>query len=256
MTNRAIAVAIGVAAALAFGAPAVAQAPAPAGPGWSGDVRLNLVPRRTTVLSAEIAAQIVELSVREGDVIQDGQRLVVLDCAVHRARLARAEALLVKARRQAESQNDLDRRGATSPLERDVALAELAAAEAEAAGARVPVSRCAIAAPFGGRIGELRAQRWQFVREGEPILEIVDDRDMEIEMVVASAMLPELRPGARFRVAIDEVRKEYPAEITRTAARIDPVSQTVKVFARIVGRHPELLSGMSGTALLAPSTGR
>jgi membrane fusion protein (multidrug efflux system) len=239
-----------------FAIPAIAQTPPPPPAGWSGDVRLNLVPRRTTILSAEIAAQIVELSVREGDAIQDGQRLVALDCAIHRARLARADALLLKARRQAESQRDLDQRGATSPLERDVALAELAAAEAEAAGARVPVTRCAIAAPFGGRVGEVRAQRWQFVREGEPILEIVDDREMEIEMIVASILLPDLRPGARFRVAIDEVRKEYAAEVTRTAARIDPVSQTVKIFARIVGRHPELLSGMSGTALLAPAPSR
>ncbi|MFM7347051.1 MAG: efflux RND transporter periplasmic adaptor subunit, partial [Tagaea sp.] len=169
---------------------------------------------------------------------------------------ARAEALLTKARRQADSQRDLHQRGATSPLERDLAIAEQAAAEAEVLGARIHVQRCVIAAPFGGRVAELRAQRWQFVREGEPILEIVDDRELEVEMVVPSALLAELRPGARFRAAIDETRKEYPVEVTRNAARIDPVSQTLKIFGRVTGRHPELLSGMSGTAILSPQASR
>lgn len=238
------------AAFFAVGADALAQTPATLGA--QGDIRLHLVPRRTTLLSTEIAAQIVELSVREGDTIQDGQRLVVLDCAPYRARLARADAMLNRARRQADVQAQLDRQGATSKLEYDLALADVAAAEAEVTAARVPVGRCVIAAPFGGRVGELRVQRWQFAREGEPILEIIDDRDMEVELIAPSAMIESLRPGTRFGAEIEETRKTYPAEIQRLAARIDPVSQTVKIFARIVGRHPELLSGMSGRAVPVP----
>lgn len=238
-------------AALLGAADAAAQAPPPLTP--QGEIRLHLVPRRTTLLSTEIAAQIVELSVREGDTIQDGQRLVALDCAPYRARLARAEALLNRARRQADVQAQLDRQGATSKLEYDLALADVAAAEAEVTATRVPVGRCTIAAPFGGRVGELRVQRWQFAREGEPILEIIDDREMEVEMIVPSALIETMRPGTRFGAEIEETRKTYPVEIVRLAARIDPVSQTVKIFGRIVGRHPELLSGMSGRAVSAPA---
>jgi len=184
-----------------------------------GEIRLHLVPRRTVVLSSEIAAQIVELPVREGEAIKDGQRLVALDCAPYRAKLTRAEAMLARAKRQADVQQLLD-------------------------------GRCAISAPFGGRVVELRAQRWQFVREGEPVVEILDDREIEVEMIVPSTMLATLRPGTQFRAAIEETRKEYPVEVSRIAARIDPVSQTVKIFGRIVGKFPELLSGMSGQAIL------
>lgn len=215
-----------------------------------GEIRLHLVPRRTVVLSSEIAAQIVELPVREGEAIKDGQRLVALDCAPYRAKLTRAEAMLARAKRQADVQQLLDRQGATSRLELDLALADVAAADAEAAAARIPVGRCAISAPFGGRVVELRAQRWQFVREGEPVVEILDDREIEVEMIVPSTMLATLRPGTQFRAAIEETRKEYPVEVSRIAARIDPVSQTVKIFGRIVGKFPELLSGMSGQAIL------
>jgi hypothetical protein len=37
---------------------------------------------------------------------------------------------------------------------------------------------------------------------------------------------------------------------------VDPVSQTVKVAATISGRHPELMAGMSGKALLNPPEGK
>jgi len=55
-----------------------------------------------------------------------------------------------------------------------------------------------------------------------------------------------------FEVAIDETGKTYPARLNRTGARIDPVSQTIKVTGTIGGRFPELSAGMSGRVLLDP----
>ena len=45
---------------------------------------------------------------------------------------------------------------------------------------------------------------------------------------------------------IDETGLTYPAKITRLGARIDPVSQSLKVAAVIDGRFAELIAGMSG----------
>jgi hypothetical protein len=35
-------------------------------------------------------------------------------------------------------------------------------------------------------------------------------------------------------------------------ARVDPVSQSIKISAIIDGRFPELIAGMSGKVLMAP----
>jgi hypothetical protein len=41
------------------------------------------------------------------------------------------------------------------------------------------------------------------------------------------------------------------AKITRLGGRVDPVSQTIKVFGEIGGAAPELMAGMSGRANIA-----
>ena len=42
------------------------------------------------------------------------------------------------------------------------------------------------------------------------------------------------------------------AAITRVGGRVDPVSQTIKVFGEIRGEAAELMAGMSGRANIPP----
>jgi hypothetical protein len=57
-------------------------------------------------------------------------------------------------------------------------------------------------------------------------------------------------------VRIDETGKTYPAKVTRLGAKVDPVSQSVKVVAAIDGSFPELIAGMSGKIALTPPGGQ
>jgi hypothetical protein len=56
--------------------------------------------------------------------------------------------------------------------------------------------------------------------------------------------------GGVFRVAIDETGKTYPARFVRKGARVDPVSQSIKVTGTVDGQFPELITGMSGRLLV------
>jgi RND family efflux transporter MFP subunit len=214
------------------------------------ELRASLVARHQVVLSSEVAARIAELPYRDGEAFEAGSPLVSFDCAAHRARLARATALRDRARAHAAAAQRLDRSGVNSRLEVETAMAEAAAAEAEVTLARLPVERCAVFAPFSGRVVELRIAPHQFVPEGTPLLEIIDHRQLEVEVVAPSAWLVWLRPGQRFLVSIDETRRDHAARIDRIGARIDPVSQTVKVYARLDEDAEDLLPGMSGVARL------
>ena len=78
------------------------------------------------------------------------------------------------------------------------------------------------------------------------MLDIIDDSVLELEFLVPSHWLSWLRVGGKFEVQIDETRKSYPAKFIRIGARVDPVSQSVKVAAAIDGKFPELIAGMSG----------
>ena len=117
---------------------------------------------------------------------------------------------------------------------------------------QVMVQRCAIDAPFSGRVAERKAQPGEYVAEGEELLAIYDDSSFEVELIVPSHWMVWLKPGHRFKVRLEETAGEYPAEVTRLGSVIDPISQSIKVFARITNNDPHLLPGMSGNALLTP----
>lgn len=215
-------------------------------------IRAQISPRRQTVLSAEIAGKIVAFNLREGDRFTAGERLIGLDCAAHAARRDRARAQEQATRRRLETAGRLDQLSSISRLEYDEAVAALAAAEAETKLAEIFVARCAIIAPYDGRVSERLAEPYQYVSEGEPLIAILGDRDLEIELIAPSQWLIWLRPGHVFTLRVDELADDVTAQVSRLGARVDPVSQSVKVFAAITDAPPGLMAGMSGLADLAP----
>lgn len=96
----------------------------------------------------------------------------------------------------------------------------------------------------------------QFVQPGQPLLEILDDSVLELEFIVPSKWMAWVKPGYAFQVRIDETGRSYPAKVQRVGARVDPVSQSIKLSATIDGRFPELVSGMSGQVTLTPPAAR
>jgi membrane fusion protein (multidrug efflux system) len=107
--------------------------------------------------------------------------------------------------------------------------------------------------PFNGITVEQKAQEFQYATPGQPLLEVLDDRSLEIELIAPPRWLGWLKAGYGFAVQIDETDKTYPAEITCEGGRADPVSQTIKVFGEIRGDAAELMAGMSGRANIPPS---
>lgn len=224
----------------------------PALSGSGNEVRAQLMPRHATVLSSEIAGKIATLPFREGEAFDEGQVIASLDCDSYRARLQLADAKVEGAERKLEAVRLLDQRKAVGRIDLDLATIDVDAARAEQQLAAKDVSRCTLRAPFSGRVAELRVKRHQFIAPGEPVIDILNERELEIEMLVPSPWISWLAAGTAFTIELEELGRSYPARVTRIVPRIDPVSQTVKLFGRISGDHDELVAGMSGKARLTP----
>ncbi len=230
------------------------SAAAPADPtGGTESVRVLLTPRRYTTLAAEIGARVDQLPVPEGAAFAAGDLLVVLDCSSQSAQLARARAMLDAARKTLTANERLLQLNAVGQLELDVARTEVDKAAAEAALYESVVAKCRIAAPFAGRVVEQKVREQQFVQPAQAMLEILDDSVLELEFIVPSRWLGWLRAGQGFKVRIDETGRSYPARVLRIGAKVDPVSQSIKIVGTVDGRFPELLAGMSGRASFVPA---
>jgi RND family efflux transporter MFP subunit len=237
---------------LALAPAAAQQAPARDDGGVPHVIRAQLVPREFTTLSSETAARIDRISHRAGEHFQKGEPLVVFDCVIQRAQVAKARAVL----KAAEKTNAVNRRlfdmKSLSGLELEVSAAEIDKAKADLAVAEASQSKCTVEAPFTGVVVEQKAREFQYTTPGQALLDILDNRNLEVELIAPSRWLSWLKTGYGFQVRVEETDKVYPARITRLGGRVDPVSQSIKVIGVITGEAPELTAGMSGRAIILP----
>jgi RND family efflux transporter MFP subunit len=216
------------------------------------DIRAQLLPRRYTTVAAEIGAKVNRLPVAEGGSFKSGQLLVGFDCSLQHAQLQKAQAELEGTEQTHKSNQRLAELNSVGQLELDLSRSAMGRARAELGANQAVLSKCSILAPFSGRIAEQKVREQQYVQPGQSLLDIIDDSVLELEFLVPSNWLSWLRVGGKFQVQIDETRKSYPAKFIRIGARVDPVSQSVKVAAAIDGKFPELIAGMSGRVQVLP----
>ncbi|WP_323145097.1 efflux RND transporter periplasmic adaptor subunit [Massilia phyllosphaerae] len=220
------------------------------------DIRAQLSPLRYTTLAAEFGAKVDRLPVAEGGAFRAGATLISFDCSMQQAQLIKAKAALSAAEIAWKANQRLNELNSVGKVELDVSAAESAKARAEVAAGTTLMSKCRVTAPFSGRVAEQKVREQQYVQAGQPILDILDDSVLELQFIVPSGWLAWLKPGQTFQVAIDETGKHYPAKVKGIGARVDSVSQSIKVNAVIDGRFSELVAGMSGKILLAPPANR
>lgn len=218
------------------------------------EMRAQLTPRRSTTLSAELAAKISRIPLKEGERFKEGQLLVQFDCALQAAQLDKAKNQLQVARNTSEGLSRLSQLNAVGRVELRNGEAEVRKAMADVNYLQAMNDKCTVTAPFAGMVAEEKAREQQFVQAGQPLLDILDDSILELEIMAPSRWLSWLKPGHPFTVQIDDTGKSYPVKLLRLGARVDPVSQSVHAVAVIDGQFPELMAGMSGSIRLAPPT--
>jgi membrane fusion protein, multidrug efflux system len=217
------------------------------------NLRAQIKARESTQISSEMSGRISQLKIRDGERFSAGQVLVGFHCSLEEAQLTKAKATLEKKTKTHEVNLKLEKLDSVSTLQIAVSKTEAEEAKADVRVAQAVLERCTIKAPFSGKVVEVTARSYQSVREGDPLLEIINEKDLEVEFIAPSRALPQLKPGNTFKVTLDETAKTYKAEIIRLGGRVDPVSQTIKVYGRIIKDSAELLPGMSGAIELTPS---
>ena len=197
-----------------------------------------------------MAGRIDGLATRIGDHFRKGDPLVTFGCAVPRTQLARAQAEVTQVERTYEINRRAVAQKSTGQLELDIAAAGVLKAKADLTAAEAVVSRCAIIAPFAGVTVEQRAHEFEYVMPGQPLLDVLDDRALQVEISVPARAVDALKPGAPFRITIDDTGKIYSGQVIRLGGRVDSASRTIKAIGEITGDPSGLMAGMSGRVLL------
>lgn len=202
-------------------------------------------------ITARVSNVVTRINFNEGSVVEKGDVLVELESTEARANLAAAEAALVEIRTQYERSKELIRTNVISQSVLDQQAAQVNAAEARVAAARAVLADHTLRAPFGGRVGLRRVSVGTLVTPGTVVTTLDQIREMQLDFAVPESYLATLAPGQ----PVQAHSVAYPDEVftgivDSINTRIDPVTRTVTVRARISNENGRLRPGMFMTVTL------
>jgi RND family efflux transporter MFP subunit len=198
-------------------------------------------------LSSDLGLPIEFLPLKEGESFRRNDVLVRFDCSTLKAQLKAADARLQAELIGLKNNKQLKAHNAIGQFDVDISEAKVDQAEAERDVIAVSVQRCEIKAPFDGQVAQLGVHLHEVPERGARFMQVLDSTALEVDMILPSAWLKWLKPGAAFEIHIDELQEARSAEVVRIAAAVDPVSQTVKVVGRLTGETGRVQPGMSGS---------
>lgn len=234
----------------AGGAHAYAQAPAtPLPPQGEYIVRVLVTPQLETTLSSPLLGRIRSVNATLGANFGKGKQLVTFYCDEQAARVAMGVAEVAAARENHEAKLRLQGLQSAAEIEVALAAAALEKARAQLTLFRTQAAECIVRAPFAGRAARIHVKPHQSVTAGQRLIDIVSEGPPKLRLNVPSKWLAWLTRGRPFMVTIDETYRSYKAHVTAINARVDAASQSVELEGVVDNPGPELLPGMSGTAL-------
>jgi membrane fusion protein (multidrug efflux system) len=204
-----------------------------------------------STVASELVARVSQLPLKVGQAFRKGDLLVAFDCRRYEADLRAAEAETKTRKIEVETNRLLLARRAIGSIDLALSEAKMEQAEAAAESLRLRASQCVVTAPYDGRVVERIVDIFEMPQPNTPLLEIVKDGALEVDIIAPSNWSVWLKPGYAFQFLVDETQTEYRGEIVEVGAVIDPVSRTMKAWGRIIDKASTVMPGMSGTAKIA-----
>jgi multidrug efflux system membrane fusion protein len=153
-------------------------------------------PNRVVQLKAETDGAVVELGIDRGTDVWAGNSLVKLDIRDRNARLREAESLIVQRELELQGRQNLKNQQYASDVEIAEAQARLDSARSARERIQLEIRNTDLVAPFEGIIQERWVEIGDYVRAGDPVVELVDIDPLIIAGEVNGKDVTELAIGS------------------------------------------------------------
>lgn len=217
------------------------------------------------IITAEVAARVIKVHVSPGQTVKQGQLIATLDAtdfstqrAEAQSEVARIEALInnqakIVARNQAlVSKNFISQNAVDNDIAQQNALKEqLSGAQAKVGSINHSSSKTKVFAPVSGIVEKKIVDTGEFVRVGDPILQIISKKKLRAHLPFPEHIAAQLKPGLKVRLTTPTTPKTFETVIHELKPMITAGNRSVDVIADIVdepGWQPG--ASVTGTVIL------
>jgi HlyD family secretion protein len=212
---------------------------------------------RRAPLAAEVAGPVVEVPVREGEMVGAGQLIARVDATPYDLDLKEAEGALESARAQYRDLTLGDERieDAAVREERQAQArirSGLAGAEARVEKARYDLAKTRITAPYAGRVANLAVDVGSRLRTNDSVATIVDVSSIDVDVHVLENEISFLEPGRDATVRFTGLPDtSFPGRVVTVNPVIDPETHLGRVTVRLRNPGARVLPGMHANVRIA-----
>jgi membrane fusion protein (multidrug efflux system) len=209
----------------------------------------TLVAVHSVTISTEVTGTVRQIGFDSGATVKRGELLVRLDTSTEEAQLAAAEADAALAKVTLQRQKVLREQNSATPADLDAATSRAAQTEANVAQIRAMIAKKSIHAPFDGRLGIRQVELGQVLSAGNAIATLQSVTPILAEFWLPQQALSELRLGQTTNLHVDV----YPGEtwdgtITTINPEVDINSRNVRIRATFPNQDGRLRPGMFARA--------
>lgn len=203
---------------------------------------------------AETSGIIVARPAEEGDRVEIGDLLCVLDGGAREARLLQAKAQLAQAELENNAASTLSKKGFSSRTKLRSSQAALDAAKAVVAEAKLELSRTEIRAPIGGVIHEPHAETGDMLTIGGVCATILKADPMLMTGQVSERSIASLTIGMEADVEL-VTGERITGRIRYIAPAADEKTRTFRIDIEVDNADDKLRDGVTATAFVTlPAT--
>ncbi len=219
----------------------------------------QLTAKADATIAAQVEGQVTEIRAREGEAVEAGAVLLVIDperrqleAANAEAQLAEARAELAVAQRNLERTKRLSRGNAASEarLDEDRTRKSLARSARAGAEARLGLARRALAdatvrAPFSGLVARRHVSVGEYLTQGMALYDLVALDPIEVEFTLAEIDSSKVALGHPVDIAVAPYPDEaFSAIVSMISPTIDPNTRTLRVKAELPNGDGRLRPGL------------
>ncbi|WP_343670312.1 efflux RND transporter periplasmic adaptor subunit [Chitinophaga sp.] len=204
----------------------------------------TIEPDNTADIGFAVAGTVNNISVQEGDHVQQGQLLASIDATEYNNALAIANASLDQAEDMYRRLNDLYQKGSLPAKDYIEIKSKLAQAQANKSINAKHIADSKLYAPISGIITARKIEKGSTAAPGIPAFTIIKTDIVTAKITVPETEVGAIRNGMDAKVFIPTLDDTVHGKITIINPQADAVSRTYTIKIKLVNSNNRLLPGM------------